>query len=321
VININTLHRLGISEQTIEPTFYQARAANSGLMDLVGQITIPILFSNSIATVTGLNYEWTDILRDPEFEFRGRNSEQEDFKRFRKFIPPGQKNIDDVEVCGDIFKVTFLVARDLSMDAILGMKAMTNMGMLLDTRNKVIILGNRVYDYAGKKPHLRTAQEVTILKGRAKRVELNAIGIPDGTIGVQDTIPIRGIMMEYSEALTTVKDGRGFITIGNLTDEPITINQNCEVVEVVENFEEELKDAGRIRFGEKLSVTKRKKLVRLIHKHLVMFQNKLRKNLHANRVYHSIRVRKEPSSPKTGTFLSSRKTEGYYGNGKGFIRT
>jgi hypothetical protein len=69
VINLNTLHRLGISEQTIEPTFYQARAANSGLVDLVGQITIPILFSISIATVTGLNYEWTDILRDPEFEF------------------------------------------------------------------------------------------------------------------------------------------------------------------------------------------------------------------------------------------------------------
>jgi hypothetical protein len=62
------------------------------------------------------------------------------------------------------------------------------------------------------------------------------------------------------------------------------------VVEVVENFEEELKDTGQIRFGEKLSVTKRKKLVRLIHKHHVMFQNKLRKNLHANRVYHSIHI-------------------------------
>jgi hypothetical protein len=96
--------------QTIEPTFYQPCAANSGLMDLVGQITIPILFSNSIATVTGLNYEWTDILWDPEFQFRGRKGKQEDFKRFWKFIPPGQKNIDDVEVCGDIFKVTFLVA-------------------------------------------------------------------------------------------------------------------------------------------------------------------------------------------------------------------
>jgi hypothetical protein len=76
-------------------------------------------------------------------------------------------------------------------------------------------------------------------------------------------------MIEYSEALTTVKDGQCFITIGNLTDEPITINQNCEVIEVVENFEEELKDTGRIQFREKLSVTKRKKLVRLIHKHHV----------------------------------------------------
>jgi hypothetical protein len=132
------------------------------------------------------------------------------------------------------------------------MKAMTNMGRLLDTRNKVIILGNRVYD-------------VTMLKGRAKRVELNTIGILDGTIGVWDTIPIRGIMIEYSEALTTVKDSRCFITIGNLMNKPITINQNCKVVEVVENFEAELKDMGWIRFGEKLSVTKRKKLVRLIY--------------------------------------------------------
>jgi hypothetical protein len=41
VISLNTLHQLGISEHTIEPTFYQARAATSGLMDLVGQITIP----------------------------------------------------------------------------------------------------------------------------------------------------------------------------------------------------------------------------------------------------------------------------------------
>jgi hypothetical protein len=62
--------------------------------------------------------------------------------------------------------------------------------MLLDTRNKVIILGNRVYDYAGKKPHLQTAQEVTILKGRAERVELSTIGILDGIIDVWDTILI-----------------------------------------------------------------------------------------------------------------------------------
>jgi hypothetical protein len=71
-------------------------------------------------------------------------------------------------------------------------------------------------------------------------------------------------MIEYSEALTTMKDGQCFITIENLMDKPITINQNCKVVEIVKNFEAELKDAGWIPFGEKLSMTKRKKLVRLI---------------------------------------------------------
>jgi hypothetical protein len=33
------------------------------------------------------------------------------------------------------------------------------------------------------------AQKVTILKERAKKVELNVIGIIEGTIGIQDTIP------------------------------------------------------------------------------------------------------------------------------------
>jgi hypothetical protein len=45
-------------------------------------------------------------------------------------------------------------------------------------------------------------------------------------------------MMNYLEALVSVKDGCCFINIGNLTDEPITINQNCKVVEVVENWRE-----------------------------------------------------------------------------------
>jgi hypothetical protein len=98
--------------------------------------------------------------------------------------------------------------------------------------------------------------------------------------------------MEYSEALTTVKDGRAWVTIGNLSEEPVTLNKNCEVVEPIENFEEQIVDAGRINFGKNLTVSKRQKLGKLIQRHHATFRNKLKKELYASNVRHYIRVRK-----------------------------
>jgi hypothetical protein len=92
-----------------------------------------------------------------------RGSGKRSSKRRRLDFMSGNVEVDDATMQVDgTYLITFLVAKELSVEAILGMRALTNTGALIDTVHGILVFGDQAYDYRNKSPKFRAAWELQL---------------------------------------------------------------------------------------------------------------------------------------------------------------
>ena len=287
VISESLLKKIGFSHLVV-PTSWSASAANNSELAILGQVTIPLEFSNSLCSVAQMNYEWTGMFKECN------NLVEPSEPLLKKFKVSVQHNspVNFAITHGNTHFVTFLVAKELATDAIMGMATLRMLRTFVDLVNGFIFIGKQAFDYLGKTPRLSTSREVAILPNRGVRVELNAINIPDGNVCVRDCIPVPTVGMEHEDAIISVVDGKAYITIENHSDEVVRLSPNSEVVQIVDNYEDQITtDLGPIHINPDLSKTQQKRLERLVRKFTGIMRNKLAADNYVNSTHHVIRVR------------------------------
>jgi hypothetical protein len=253
-----------------------------------------VKINGTFARGVSWNYEWTQCLENP-MEVIPRGSGKRSIKRRRLDFMSGNVEVDDATKQTDgTYLITFLVAEELSVEAILGMRALTNMGALIDTVHGILVFGDQAYDYRNKSPKFRAASEVTIMPNRGARVKVNAINIEDGNYLVDDCIPLLNVGMEVESAWVSVEDGVAYLSINNSSPMPIRINTGSEIVSLVESVDnnEDMESINKdeVTMGPQLSQSKAKRLLRLVKKHSSRFTNKLRTDTYVN-TQHWIRLK------------------------------
>jgi predicted aspartyl protease len=220
VLRRDLVKKLGWDTRII-PTQTQAVGAGNNPLQIKYQVTIPVKINGTFARGVSWNYEWTQCLENP-MEVIPRGSGKRSIKRRRLDFMSGNVEVDDATKQTDgTYLITFLVAEELSVEAILGMRALTNMGALIDTVHGILVFGDQAYDYRNKSPKFRAASEVTIMPNHGARVKVNAINIEDGNYLVDDCIPLLNVGMEVESAWVSVEDGVAYLSINNSSPMPI----------------------------------------------------------------------------------------------------
>jgi predicted aspartyl protease len=146
VLRRDLVTKLGWDTRII-PTQTRAVGAGNNPLQIKYQVTIPVKINGTFARGVSWNYEWTQCLENP-IEVIPRGSGMRSTKRRRLDLMSGNVEVDDATMHADgTYLITFLVAEKLSVEAILGMRALTNTGALIDTVHGILVFGDQAYDY------------------------------------------------------------------------------------------------------------------------------------------------------------------------------
>eukprot|EP01127_Copromyxa_protea_P011702 TRINITY_DN296_c1_g1_i1.p1 TRINITY_DN296_c1_g1~~TRINITY_DN296_c1_g1_i1.p1 ORF type:complete len:139 (-),score=15.46 TRINITY_DN296_c1_g1_i1:38-454(-) len=127
LIRYDVLLRIGYT-RLIKTTDARIAGANSSSLDVVGQVTIPVKFLESIADAASVAaecaYAWTGMIDDP------REMKEEPVLETDEESSRGVKKARNsvFQEDSEDHLITFLVVTDLCTEAILGMRAMRESG-------------------------------------------------------------------------------------------------------------------------------------------------------------------------------------------------